>query len=345
MPTKLSGNSNPTKSAQAAEPGTTEDKPAKPAKSAKSARPAKPAKSAGARRPLTAPDLLRLKRSGQPIVMVTAYDSTFGRLVDEAAVDVILIGDSLGMVMQGHPHTLEVTLAQMAYHSRCVQRSVKNALLVADMPFMSYQVSSELALIAAGKLIQEGGAAAVKLEGGGPDREATIRRIVSAGIPVMGHLGLTPQSVHEFGGFKVQAREHAAAEQLRRDALGLQEAGAFAIVIEGVPASLATQVSKSLRVPTIGIGAGVGCDGQVLVIQDLLGLEDRFKPRFVKRYGDLSNTVRDAVRTYAEEVRARTFPGDEHSFSAAPAAKREPENASPATSDSAADSTSGYGPR
>lgn len=277
--------------------------------------------------------------------MVTAYDSTFGRLVDEAAVDVILIGDSLGMVMQGHAHTLEVTLEQMAYHSRCVQRAVKNALLVADMPFMSYQVSSELALISAGKLIQEGGAAAVKLEGGGKDREATVRRIVSAGIPVMGHLGLTPQSVHEFGGFRVQAREQTAALQLRRDALGLQEAGAFAIVIEGVPAPLATEVSKSLEVPTIGIGAGIGCDGQVLVIQDLLGLEDRFKPRFVKRYADLSNTVRDAVRNYAEEVRARTFPGDEHSFSAASAAKPKADSASDATPASSPPSTGGYGPQ
>jgi len=302
-------------------------------------------KPASSRRPVTAPDLVRLKRAAQPIVMVTAYDSTFGRLVDEAGVDVILIGDSLGMVMQGHPHTLEVTLEQMAYHSRCVQRTVKNALLVADMPFMSYQVSSELALISAGKLIQEGGAAAVKLEGGGAEREATVRRIVAAGIPVMGHLGLTPQSVHEFGGFRVQAREEEAAEQLRRDALGLQEAGVFSLVIEGVPATLAKEVSDSLAIPTIGIGAGVGCDGQVLVIQDLLGLEDRFKPRFVKRFAELSTVVRDAVSEYATQVRARTFPGDPHSFSAskreAPATKAEGASAS----SSASKLPAGYGPQ
>lgn len=322
MPTKLSAETTP----------------------ATSAKPAKAAKAARQRKPVTAPELSRLKRDGQPIVMVTAYDSTFGRLVDEAGVDVILIGDSLGMVMQGHPHTLEVTLEHMAYHSRCVQRTVRRALLVADMPFMSYQVSSELALIAAGKLIQEGGAAAVKLEGGGADREATVRRIVSAGIPVMGHLGLTPQSVHEFGGFRVQARGEDAAERLRRDALGLQEAGAFSIVIEGVPAPLAKEVSDSLRIPTIGIGAGVGCDGQVLVIQDLLGLEDRFKPRFVKRYADLSTVVRDAVAAYAGEVRSRSFPGDEHSFAAS---KR---NASPDSTpepnpDQAPAPTGGYGPQ
>lgn len=263
---------------------------------------------------VTVPDLGRFKRQGRPIVMVTAYDATFGRLIDEAGVDVILVGDSLGMVMQGHPHTLEVALEHMVYHTRCVRRAIQGALLVGDMPFMSYQVSPEQALISAGRLIQEGGAEAVKLEGGG--REETVRRIVSAGIPVMGHLGLTPQSVHEFGGFRVQAREDAAAERLRGDALALQEAGAFAVVLEGVPASLGAEVSSRLAIPTIGIGAGVGCDGQVLVMQDLLGLEDRFKPRFVKRYAELAGVVRQAVGAYADEVRARTFPADEHSFSA-----------------------------
>lgn len=286
----------------------------------------------GRRGRVTVPQLARYKRQGQPIVMVTAYDATFGRLVDEAGVDVILVGDSLGMVMQGHPHTLEVTLDQMAYHARCVRRAVQGALLVVDMPFMSYQVSAEQALISAGRLVQEGGAEAVKLEGGG--REEAVRRIVSAGIPVMGHLGLTPQSVHEFGGFRVQAREDAAAERLRRDALALQEAGAFSIVIEGVPAALATEVSASLSIPTIGIGAGVGCDGQVLVIQDLLGLEDRFKPRFVKRFADLAEVVRGAVGEYAREVRSRDFPGDEHSFSAV----------QPVEPPKAASGGGGYGP-
>jgi 3-methyl-2-oxobutanoate hydroxymethyltransferase len=283
---------------------------------------------------VTAPQLARLKRQGQPIVMVTAYDATFGRLIDEAGVDVILVGDSLGMVMQGHPHTLEVTLDQMIYHARCVRRAVSTALLVVDMPFMSYQVSPEQALISAGRLVQEGGAEAVKLEGGG--REDAVRRIVSAGIPVMGHLGLTPQSVHEFGGFRVQARDEAAADRLRRDALALQEAGAFSLVIEGVPATLAREVSASLQIPTIGIGAGVGCDGQVLVMHDLLGLEDRFKPRFVKRFAELAEQVRGAVGAYAEEVRTRSFPGDAHSFAAVSAPAPEPPKA--------ASGGGGYGP-
>jgi 3-methyl-2-oxobutanoate hydroxymethyltransferase len=299
------------------------------------AKAAKDPQTVAQRGPVTAPALVRYKRQGQPIVMVTAYDATFGRLVDEAGVDVILVGDSLGMVMQGHPHTLEVSLEHMIYHTRCVQRVVQTALIVADLPFMSYQVSAEQALLSAGRLIQEGGAAAVKLEGGGPEREAAIRRIVAAGIPVMGHLGLTPQSVHQFGGFRVQARENEAAERLRRDALGIQEAGAFSLVIEGVPAALAREVSESLEIPTIGIGAGVGCDGQVLVIQDLLGLEDRFKPRFVKRYADLAQTVRDAVGAYADEVRGRDFPGDEHSFSGS--GKRAPRRAVAAGG--------GYGPK
>ncbi len=264
-------------------------------------------------RRVTVPHLGRLKREGQAIAMVTAYDATFARLVDEAGIDVILVGDSLGMVMQGHPHTLEVTLEHMAYHARCVRRAVQRAHLVVDMPFMSYQVSPEQALLSAGRLIQEGGAEAVKLEGGARAVEA-VRKIVSAGIPVMGHVGLTPQSVHEFGGFRVQARDQDAAERLRQDALALQEAGAYALVLEGIPAALARQVSESLAIPTIGIGAGVGCDGQVLVMQDLLGLDDRFKPRFVKRYMDLAGVVREAFAAFAREVRERRFPTDEHSF-------------------------------
>ena len=275
---------------------------------------------------VTVPQLGRLKREGQAITMVTAYDATFARLVDEAGVDVILVGDSLGMVMQGHPHTLEVTLEQMAYHARCVRRAVSRAHLVVDMPFMSYQVSPEQALLSAGRLVQEGGAEAVKLEGGARTVEA-VRKIVSAGIPVMGHIGLTPQSVHEFGGFRVQARGQDAAERLRQDALALQEAGVYSLVLEGIPAALARQVSTSLAIPTIGIGAGVGCDGQVLVMQDLLGLDDRFKPRFVKRYAQLAGVVRGAFAEFVREVRARSFPGDEHSFASEPAAERAPEPA------------------
>ena len=264
-------------------------------------------------RRITVPRLGRFKREGQAITMITAYDATFARLVDEAGVDVILVGDSLGMVMQGHPHTLEVTLDHMAYHARCVRRAVTRAHLVVDMPFMSYQVSPEQALLSAGRLVQEGGAEAVKLEGGARCVEA-VRKIVSAGIPVMGHIGLTPQSVHEFGGFRVQARGQDAAERLRQDALVLQEAGVYSLVLEGIPAALARQVSESLAIPTIGIGAGVGCDGQVLVMQDLLGLDDRFKPKFVKRYAELAGQVREAFAEFARDVRERRFPADEHSF-------------------------------
>jgi 3-methyl-2-oxobutanoate hydroxymethyltransferase len=275
------------------------------------AKPATAEATASPRR-VTAPALSQLKRQGQPIVMVTAYDATFARLADESGVDVVLVGDSLGMVIQGHPHTLEVTLEHMCYHARCVRRAVQRAHLVVDLPFMSYQVSPEQALISAGRLVQEGGAEAVKLEGVRPE---TVKKIVQAGIPVMGHLGLTPQSVHEFGGFRVQGREDAAAVRLKQDALALQEAGAYSLVLEGIPAALAQTISQSLVIPTIGIGAGVGCDGQVLVMQDLLGLDDKFKPRFVKRYAELAETVRAAFRAYAGEVRGRTFPGEAHSFS------------------------------
>lgn len=277
---------------------------------------AKPAAEAATTAPrVTAPGLVQRKRQRQPIVMVTAYDATFARLADESGVDVVLVGDSLGMVIQGHPHTLEVTLEHMIYHARCVRRGVQRAHLVVDLPFMSYQVSPEQALVSAGRLVQEGGAEAVKFEGGRPE---TVRKIVQAGIPVMGHLGLTPQSFHEFGGFRVQGREDAAAERLRQDALALQEAGAYGMVLEGIPAALAREISGSLAIPTIGIGAGVGCDGQVLVLQDLLGLEDRWKPRFVKRYAELAEAVRGALRAYGTEVREGAFPGEAHSFSGAP---------------------------
>ena len=265
------------------------------------------------RKPVTVPDIIARKRDGVPVVMVTAYDATFTRLVDACDVDMILVGDSLGMVMQGHEHTLEVTVEDMIYHARCVRRALRCAHLTVDMPFMSYQVGPEQAVANAGRLVKEGGAASVKLEGGARVVPA-IERIVAAGIPVVGHLGLTPQSVHAFGGFKVQAREDEAADRLRSEALLLERAGCFAIVLEGIPATLATEVSASLSIPTIGIGAGNGCDGQVLVMQDLLGLDDSFKPKFVKRYAQLADVVRDAFSDYAAEVRARTFPAPEHSF-------------------------------
>jgi len=265
------------------------------------------------RKKVTVPSLLKQKADGEPIVMVTAYDATFAKLLDATDVDIILVGDSLGMVMQGREHTLEVTVEDVAYHTRCVTRGASRAQVVADMPFMSYQVSAEQALTNAGRLVKEGGAHAVKLEGGERVSEA-IGRITAAGIPVMGHLGLTPQSVHAFGGFKVQARERDAAEQLEREALLLQECGCYSLVLEGIPAPLAKRVSASLSIPTIGIGAGVGCDGQVRVIQDLLGMDPSFKPKFVKRFATLAETIGEAVNAYATEVRARTFPGPEHSF-------------------------------
>lgn len=267
------------------------------------------------RKPITVPDILARKREGVPVVMVTSYDATFTRLIDACDVDIVLVGDSLGMVVQGHPHTLEVSVDDIVYHSRAVRRALRNALLCADMPFMSYQVSAEQALINAGRLIREGGAAAVKLEGG-ETIAPQIEKIIGAGIPVMGHLGLTPQSVHAFGGFKVQGRDDAAADKLRREAKLLEQLGCFSLVLEGIPATLAREVSESLSIPTIGIGAGVGCDGQVLVIHDLLGLDDGFQPKFVKRYAELASPIRAAVSEYAREVRARAFPGEEHSFGA-----------------------------
>jgi 3-methyl-2-oxobutanoate hydroxymethyltransferase len=264
-------------------------------------------------RKITVPSLLRKKADGEPIVMVTCYDATFARLVDQSSVDIVLVGDSLGMVMQGRSHTLEVSVEDVAYHTRCVQRVLRRAQLIADMPFMSYQVSPEQALENAGRLVREGGAEGVKLEGGERVLEA-VRRISEAGIPVMGHLGLTPQSFHAFGGFKVQAKQEEEAARLERDALALQEAGAYSMVLEGIPAPLAARVTAKVQIPTIGIGAGVDCDGQVLVIQDLLGLDDAFKPKFVKRFASLAGTVRDALDAYADEVRTRRFPADAHSF-------------------------------
>jgi len=225
----------------------------------------------------------------------------------------VLVGDSLGMVIQGMPDTLSVTLDDMVYHGRCVARGLTQAHLTVDLPFMSYQLSPEQALQSAGRLIQEGRAQSVKLEGGQRSTSA-IEKIVQAGIPVVGHLGLTPQSVHQLGGFRVQGRSESAADQLRSDALAVQDAGAFALVLEMVPADLAAEITAALEIPTIGIGAGVGCDGQVLVCNDLLGMDTRFSPRFLKRYASLESTIQDAVTAYIEEVRTGQFPSDAHSF-------------------------------
>ncbi len=262
---------------------------------------------------ITALDLLQQKADSKKIVMVTAYDYSMARLAEAAEVDMVLVGDSLGMVIQGREDTLGVTLDDMAYHGRCVARGLKRAHLTVDLPFMSYQVSAEQALTSAGRLVQEGGAQSVKLEGG--ERTApAIAKIVEAGIPVVAHIGLTPQSVHQLGGFKVQGRGDHGAEQLMSDAFAVQDAGAFAVVLEMVPAELAAEVTAALSVPTIGIGAGPNCDGQVLVCNDLLGFDSRFTPRFLKRYAELENPIVEAFRAFGEEVRAGVFPTEEHSF-------------------------------
>ncbi|HHW09446.1 MAG TPA: 3-methyl-2-oxobutanoate hydroxymethyltransferase [Firmicutes bacterium] len=272
------------------------------------------------------PHLLEMKAKGEPICMLTAYNYTFTRLIDDL-VDIILVGDSLGNVELGYETTLPVTMEDMIHHTRAVSRARRHALLVADMPFLSFQGETAAAVENAGRLLKEGGADAVKLEGGEPVLEA-VRRMSKIGIPVMGHLGLTPQSVHKFGGFKVQGRGEEAAVKLKTDALALEEAGAFALVLESIPAELAKEITASLTIPTIGIGAGVHCDGQVLVIYDMLGMFDDYVPKFVKRYGAIGEQIRQAVSAYSSEVRARQFPDDAHSYGAsvpAALAKTKPE--------------------
>jgi len=265
---------------------------------------------AGFERPVTTSTFRARKAASQRIVMVTAYDAPSARLVDAAGVDAILVGDSLGMTVLGYDSTLPVTLADMLRHTAAVARGAKRALVIADMPFMSFQVSPEDALRNAGRLMSEAGAAAVKLEGGTAVAE-TVRRLTSAGIPVMGHVGLTPQSVHQLGGYRVQAKEAAAAEALLDDCRALQDAGAFAVVLECIPAELARLASTMLAIPTIGIGAGPGCDGEVQVFHDLLGLGGEFKPRHAGRYAEIGSAIQDAVEAYADEVRAGAFPADE----------------------------------
>ena len=254
-----------------------------------------------------------MKRKGEKIAMLTAYDYFTAALLDEAGVDIILVGDSLGMVVLGYDSTLPVTMEDMIHHIRPVSRAAKRAMVIGDMPFMSYQVSVEEALCNAGRFLQEAGAHGVKLEGGREVAEI-VRKITSAGIPVMGHLGLTPQSVHKLGGYKVQGRGDVEAKRIMEDSRILEEAGAFSIVLESVPAGLAEEITKSLEIPTIGIGAGVNCDGQVLVVNDMLGMFEKFTPKFVKKYANLNITMKEAVKQYLDEVRAEIFPGEEHSF-------------------------------
>src|SRR5262245_55891448 len=273
----------------------------------------KPSKEPADRRKVTTKGLRRMKERGEVIAALTAYDHTMGALLDKAGVDVILVGDSVATVVQGKETTVGVTMEQMLYHASLVASAVDRALIVGDLPFMSFQVNADEALRNAGRMVKESGVEAVKLEGGAVIA-ATVRRIVDVGIPVMGHLGLTPQSIHKFGTYQVRATTPAEAEEVRRDAKALQDAGAFAIVLEKVPAALATAISKEVSVPVIGIGAGGGCDGQILVSHDMLGLYTRFHPRFVRRYGELAKNMTGAFKHYVSDVKGREFPAPNESY-------------------------------
>jgi 3-methyl-2-oxobutanoate hydroxymethyltransferase len=256
--------------------------------------------------------LLEMKERGERIVALTAYDYLFARLVDESGVDVVLVGDSLGQVVLGHETTLPVTLDDMIHHARAVRRGVSQALLVVDMPFLTFNLTPDETVRNAGRLLAETGAEAVKLEGGASLTCQHVERLVGAGIPVMGHVGLTPQSVHALGGYRVQGRGDVAAERIQREALALAEAGCFSIVLELLPAPLAATITSASPVPTIGIGAGADCDGQVLVLYDMLGLNDRFEPRFLRRFADLAGETRRGLETYVRAVRDGEYPGPEH---------------------------------
>jgi 3-methyl-2-oxobutanoate hydroxymethyltransferase len=270
-------------------------------------------KSAVPKKKVTTASLRKMKKAGERIACLTAYDCTMAGLLDASGVDVILVGDSVATVVQGLDTTVTVTLEHMLYHAALVRRGVQRALVVGDLPFMSYQVNSDEALRNAGRMVKEAGVEAVKVEGGEVVAD-TVRRIVDVGIPVMGHLGLTPQSIHKFGTYQVRAREREEADQLRKDAVRLADAGAFAIVIEKVPRELAAEVAQSVEIPIIGIGAGPGCDGQILVSHDMLGLYTRFQPRFVRRYAEVAVVMRDAFGRFVADVRAREFPTDAESY-------------------------------
>jgi len=258
-------------------------------------------------------DVQRFKDEGRHFAMLTAYDFLSARILDEAGIPILLVGDSLGMVMLGYSTTLPVTLDEMLHHAKAVSRGARQALLVGDMPFMSYQASVEDAIRSAGRFMQEGGMHGVKLEGGGPVIEIT-RRLTEVGIPVMGHLGLTPQFVHQMGGFKVQGKTEGQAARILKDAKALEQAGAFSLVLEGVPSKVAATITRELHIPTIGIGAGPATDGQVLVFHDMLGLTTGKAPKFVKRYASLADEITRAATAYAEDVRSGEFPGPEHEY-------------------------------
>jgi 3-methyl-2-oxobutanoate hydroxymethyltransferase len=264
-------------------------------------------------RPVTVPDILERKSSGKKITALTAYDYSFAKLLDATEIDIILVGDSLGMVSLGHENTLSVTMENMIDHTQAVKRGSQRTLVVGDMPFMSYQVSVEQAVTNAGRLIQEGGASAIKLEGG-VHMADRVQAITHAGIPVMGHIGLTPQSLHQFGGYKVQGKNYLDSRKIKQDATDLQNAGIFSLVMEGIPGELAEEITAELRIPTIGIGAGNKCDGQILVLHDLLGLNQDFVPKFVKQYAQMADSLQNAVSEYIEDVRDESFPGQEHTY-------------------------------
>lgn len=262
---------------------------------------------------ITASYIGKMKRKGDKITMLAVYDYPTALKVDESGVDIILVGDSLGMVILGYENTLPVTMDEMIHHTKAVSRAAKHSMVVGDMPFMSYHTSVDEAVYNAGRFLKEAGAHGIKLEGGREVSEI-VRRITSAGIPVMAHLGLTPQSIHKLGGYKIQGREKDTAERILEDAKILEDAGAFSVVLECVPEILADEITRSLKIPTIGIGAGVKCDGQVLVINDMLGMYKDFTPKFVKKYADLDSILKNAFKQYIDDVKSGTFPGEEHSF-------------------------------
>lgn len=261
----------------------------------------------------TVPAIIEMKQRGEPIAMLTAYDALMARILDESGIDIILVGDSGGMVMGGHENTLAVTMEEMLFYARSVRRGVNRALLVADMPFLTFQVSVDETVKNAGRFLQEAGVEAVKLEGG-KHMQKTVQRLVDVGIPVMGHIGLTPQSLHQFGGYGLRGRDNKIAGELFEDAKALQDAGAFSIVLEKIPSALAKEISAQLDIPTIGIGAGSHCDGQVLVSHDMLGLYEKFKPKFVRRYAELGKTMMEAFINYIEDVKEKKFPAEDESY-------------------------------
>lgn len=269
---------------------------------------------------ITVPELRARKTQGPKIAMLTAYDATMAKLLEAGGADVLLVGDSLGMVVQGLPNTLPVTLDEICYHGRAVSRVAARAHVMGDLPFMSYQASPEQAVLAAGRMLKEGGFESVKLEGGA-DFAEHVRRIVACGIPVMAHIGLTPQSVHQMGGFRVQGRDAESAQRLLADARALEAAGAFGLLLEGIPSSLAERITRAVSIPTVGIGAGPSCDGQVLVCYDFLGMYPDLRPRFVKRFAELGDAIVDATRSYVAELRSGAFPDEQHSFGPGPRAE------------------------